>query len=261
VPAFETLTLALAEDVATITLNRPDRLNAIVPQMFADIHAALDQALKAGARCVVLTGAGRGFCAGADLAAGSGNGLSRDLGASLDDGYNPLIRRLAGLEVPVVTAINGPAAGAGVGFALVADISVMARSAYLQLAFVNIGLVPDAGAAWFIGKSAGRTKALEMALLGERCLAEDARDAGIVTRVVDDAECLPAAQAIAAKLAKGPTGAIAMIRKQVPEGLSLTLHDTLDLERDHQRKAGYGKDFAEGVQAFLEKRPAEFKGK
>ena len=161
----------------------------------------------------------------------------------------------------VVTAINGPAAGAGVGLALAGDISVMARSAYLQLAFVNIGLVPDAGAAWLIGKSAGRTKALEMALLGERCMAGDALDAGIVTRVVDDGECLDAAQAIAAKLAQGPTRIIAMIRRQVPAGLSLTLDETLELERENQREAGYGEDFAECVRAFLEKRPAQFKGK
>ena len=161
----------------------------------------------------------------------------------------------------MVTAINGPAVGAGLGIALLGDISIMARSAYLMLAFVNIGLVPDAGTTWLVAQAVGRARALEMALLGERLSAPDALAAGLVTRVVDDGETGAAARAIAARLAAGPTIAIDMIRKQVAAALSATLAETLSIERANQSRAGLTADFREAVKAFGEKRPPVFSGR
>ena len=255
---FDSVTLDVADRVATLTLNRPERLNALVPAMFDDIHAAIDRAMGEGARAMVLTGAGRAFCSGADLQAGDAH---RDLGASVEHHYNPLATRLAGLDIPLVTAVNGAAAGAGCGIALAGDIVVMARGAYLLMAFVNIGLVPDCGSTWLAAKGAGRAKAMEMALLGERLMAPDALAAGLATRVVDDDALLSEAHAIARRLAHGPTVAIAAIRKQVAAALSSTLIESLAVERDNQRRAGATSDFAEAVAAFVEKRPPVFEGR
>lgn len=255
---YDTVTLAVADRVATLTFNRPDRLNALIPAMFGDINAAIDRALAEGARALVMTGAGRAFCAGADLQAG---GTGRDLGESVDRYYNPLALRLADLDIPVVAAVNGAAAGAGCGIALAGDIVVMARSAYLLLAFINIGLVPDCGATWRVAKGAGQAKALELALLGERLPAEEALAAGLATRVVDDEAVAAEAQGIARRLANGPTLAVAMIRKQVAAALSSTLAESLAVERDNQQRAGATADFAEAVRAFGEKRPPRFEGR
>ena len=183
-----------------------------------------------------------------------------DLGALLETSYNPFIRKLAALDVPIVTALNGPAAGAGVSVALSGDIIVMAQSAYLLLAFVNIGLVPDAGATWMIARGAGRARALEMAMLGERMGADEAKAAGLVARVVPDAEALSAAQAIAAKLAAGPTRAIGAMRRQIAFALDNDIEATLALERDNQRFCGRTDDAAEAIGAFLEKRKPNFRG-
>lgn len=256
--SYGTVTLDLADRVATLTFNRPDRLNALIPAMIDEIHAAIDDALAQGARALVLTGAGRAFCSGADLQAG---GAGRDLGESVDRYYNPLATRFADLDIPVVTAVNGAAAGAGCGIALAGDIVVMARSAYLLLAFVNIGLVPDCGATWHVARGAGRAKALELALLGERLPAEAALAAGLATRVVDDDAVVSEAQAIAHRLANGPALAIAMIRKQVAAALSSTLAESLAVERDHQQRAGATADFAEAVAAFRAGRPPSFEGR
>lgn len=259
--SYETIRLELADGVATLTLNRPDRLNALTPQLFAEALSAIDEALAKGARALVLTGEGRAFCSGADLQARGPAGLPEDLGLIVDECYNPFATKIANLDIPVITAINGLAAGAGCSFALSGDISVMARSAYLLLAFVNIGLVPDGGASWLVAKGVGRAKALEMALLGEKLSAEDALAAGLVTRVVDDEKVLAEAQAIARKLAAGPTRAIAMIRKQIASALSSTLPETLQIERDNQSAAGKTRDFREAVAAFGEKRPPRFEGR
>lgn len=259
---YKTIRAELAEGVLTITLNRPDRMNALTPQVFQEAAAAIDTAIGAGARALVLTGEGRAFCSGADLMPDSYGygGLPDDLGELVDEHYNPFIAKLADLDIPVITAINGPAAGAGLSLALIGDITIAARSAYMLLAFVNIGLVPDAGATWLVAKGVGRTKALEMALLGERVSAEDARDAGLITRVVDDGEALPEALRIARKLAAGPTVAIGLIRKQVAAALNQSLSETLATERANQSRAGYTADFKEAVAAFGEKRPPVFKG-
>ncbi len=259
---YSTIRLDIADRVATLTLDRPDRMNALTPTLFAEATDAIDRAVADGARALVMTGAGRAFCSGADLVGeGAGPRPDRDLGESLDRDYNPFVRKVAGLDIPVVTAINGPAVGAGLGLALLGDIMVMARSAYGLLAFVNIGLVPDAGSTWLVAQAVGRARALEMALLGERLSAEQALAAGLVTRIAEDDSCLNDAQTIAAKLAAGPVVAVGMIRKQVAAALTASLEDTLAIERENQRAAGRTRDFAEAVRAFGEKRPAVFEGR
>lgn len=256
---YRTISYDLSDAVATITLDRPDRMNAISPALLDEMAAALDAAVAAGARALILTGAGRAFCSGADLA--GDDGMPGDLGALLDAHYHPVVRRLADLPIPIVTAMNGPAVGAGLSLALAGDIVVAARSSYLLLAFVNIGLVPDAGATWLVAKGAGRMKALEMALLGEKLSAEDAASAGLVTRVVDDADVMTEARSIALRMARMPTAAIGMIRRQVASALSATLAETLEIERVNQTAAGRSRDFAEGVAAFVAKRKPKFEGR
>jgi len=260
---YRTILFDLSDNVATIALNRPDRLNALTPRVFEEAGAALDAALAQGARALVLTGTGKAFCSGADLMPDEYgyDGLPDDLGQLLDDYYNPFVRKLAALDIPVICAINGPAVGAGLGLALTGDLTIAARSAYLLLAFVNIGLVPDAGATWLVAKGVGRTKALELALLGERISAQEAKDMGLITRVVDDDAALGEAQAIARKLAAGPTVAIGMIRRQVAAALNQTFEETLLLERTNQTIAGRTRDFKESIAAFSEKRPPKFEGR
>jgi len=248
--------------VATVAINRPDKLNALTPGVFAELSRAVEEAVQSGARALVLTGEGRFFCSGADIQPdGQGyEGLPEDLGALVDEAYNPFSRQLAELPIPVVTALSGPAAGAGLSIALSGDIVVMAESAYLLLAFVNIGLVPDAGATWLVARSVGRARALEMALMGERMSAADAKAAGLVTRVVPDGEALDAAKAIAGRLAAGPALAVGAIRRQVAFALDHDFNATLDHERDNQRLLGRTADFAEAIAAFGEKRKPQLKG-
>jgi 2-(1,2-epoxy-1,2-dihydrophenyl)acetyl-CoA isomerase len=212
--SYAALLYDLADNIATITLNRPERMNALDFTLLAELAQAIEQAQADGARALVLTGAGSAFCSGADLI-GDGNGMPDDLGDYLEQNYFPFVHALANSNIPVISAINGPAVGAGLSVALAGDITVMARSSYLLLAFANIGLVPDAGATWLVAKSAGRAKALEMALLGEKVSAEQALDLGLVTRVVDDEAVMAEAMKIASKLANGPSVALGMIRKQV----------------------------------------------
>lgn len=257
--SYETLIYALEGGVATITLNRPERMNALSFTLLTELAQAVHQAQAEGARALVLTGAGGAFCSGADLI-GDGQGMPEDLGALLDTYYRPAVQALADANIPIISAINGPAVGAGLSFALAADIVVMARSAYLMLAFANIGLVPDAGATWLVAKSAGRAKALEMALLGEKVSAEQALDLGLVTRLADDDTVLADATAIATKLARGPSVALGMIRKQVAAALNMTLMETFEVEKSNQQAAGHTRDFREAVQAFAEKRKPDFRG-
>lgn len=256
---YETLLFDVSDNIATITLNRPERMNALTPRLLTELAQAVKAAQVGGARALVLTGAGGAFCSGADLI-GDGEGMPDDLGAMLEEFYLPAVEAIAQLDIPVVTALNGPAVGAGLSFALTGDIVVAAESAYLMLAFANIGLVPDAGATWLIAKSAGRAKALEMALLGEKLSPTEARDAGLLSRIVADDALQAEARAIAAKLASGPSVALGMIRKQVAAALNSTLAETLVLEQANQTKAGRTADFREAVKAFAEKRKPQFKG-
>lgn len=254
---FQNLRYSLEGGVAKVTLDRPERLNALTTDLLAELGGALDRAVAEGARAVLLTGEGRSFSSGADLA----DGLPDDLGLLLAHHYNPLAEKLAALAIPVVTAVNGPAAGAGCSLALMGDLVIAARSAYFLLAFVNIGLVPDAGATWLVARAVGRAKALEMMLLGERISAAKAEEWGLIHRAVDDADLEQEACALASRLANGPTRAMGMIRLAIGEALTGTLSETLSTESANQSDAGRTADFREGVAAFLGKRPAIFEGK
>jgi 2-(1,2-epoxy-1,2-dihydrophenyl)acetyl-CoA isomerase len=245
--------------VATITVARPDRLNALSSQTVDELRAAVEEAGSSGARCLLLTGEGRGFSSGADLAAGGGP--PDDVGASLEKHFNPLIEALFALPIPVVAAVNGPAAGAGCSLALAADIVVAARSAYFLQAFVNIGLIPDAGATWLLPRLAGRARALEMMMLGERVSAEQALEWGLVSRVVEDEHLASESVRLATQLAHGPTLALGLIRKLARESQHLPLTDALAAERAAQRDAGRTDDFRGAVMAFLQKRQPRFEGK
>lgn len=258
--AFQHIRLDLSPAaVATITLNRPDSLNALSAAMLDEMREAVESLPGSGARCLLLTGEGRGFSSGADLA--SGGGLPEDVGLALERHFNPLVEALFALPVPVVAAVNGPAAGAGCSLALAADIVVAARSAYFLQAFVNIGLVPDAGATWLLPRLAGRARAIEMMMLGERIPAERALEWGMIARVVDDQDLQAAAAALAANLAQGPTVALGLIRRLARDADHSTLGEALSAERAAQREAGRTDDFKAAVLAFLQKRPPRFEGR
>jgi 2-(1,2-epoxy-1,2-dihydrophenyl)acetyl-CoA isomerase len=248
-----------AEGVATITLNRPDNLNALNFATLDEMRDAVGAIAGRGARCLLLTGAGRGFSSGADL--GGSGGFPDDVGAALEAHFNPLIEAIFDLPMPVMAAVNGPCAGAGCSLALSADIVIAARSAYFLQAFVNIGLIPDAGATWLLPRLAGRARAMEMMMLGERISAEQALDWGMIGRVVEDDTLIAEARALATRLARGPTAAYALIRKLARDSAHLGLAEALAAERIAQRDAGRTEDFKQGVTAFLQKRPPIFDGR
>ena len=264
---FEHILWTEEEGVATLTINRPDRLNALHTGVVQEMIEAVDQ-IRDGtseARCLVLTGAGRGFSSGADLSGGGAGGVIGkgpvDAGRVLETHFNVLLERLFALPVPFVTAVNGPAAGAGCSYALAGDIVVAARSAYFLQAFVNIGLVPDVGSTWLLPRLAGKARAQAMMMLGERISAETAAEWGLIWKVVDDEALAEETRAIAGRLARGPTRALALIRHGIRACLDKTLTEALMVERVNQLAAGRTADFAEGVMAFLEKRPAAFTGR
>jgi len=245
--------------VATITLARPDSLNALNAAMVDELRAAVESLSESGARCLLITGEGRGFSSGADLA--SGGGLPADAGLALEKHFNPLVEALFALPVPVVAAVNGPAAGAGCSLALAADFVVASRSAYFLQAFVNVGLIPDAGATWLLPQLAGRARAMEMMMLGERIPAEQAFEWGMIARLVEDDELAAEAVALATRLAQGPTVALGLIRKLARNASQLPLSEALAAERLGQRRAGETEDFKAAVFAFLQKRQPRFDGR
>jgi len=247
--------------VGAITLNRPDSLNALSPQMLGELREAVTRLPNEGARCLLIKGEGRGFSSGADLAGGSGGGLPADAGLALEQHFNPLMEAIAAAPVPVVAAVNGPAAGAGASLALMADIVIAARSAYFLQAFVNIGLVPDAGATWLLPRLVGRARAMEMMMLGERIPAEKAAAWGMISRVVDDEFLAEEAVALATNLARGPTKALGLIRRLARDAEQLSLTEALAAERIAQREAGQTDDFKAAVFAFLQKRQPTFEGR
>jgi 2-(1,2-epoxy-1,2-dihydrophenyl)acetyl-CoA isomerase len=246
--------------VSTITLNAPQVLNAFTPDMAREITDVMAGEVAAGARALIVTGAGRGFCAGANLA-GVGGGGKADVLDLMETAYKPLARAFADSPVPIVTAVNGVAAGAGASLALAGDIIVAARSANFVFTFANLGLTPDVGGTWLVARGAGRVRALEMALLTGKMSAEKAERCNLVTEVVDDAELLDRAREIAAKLAAMPTKTLALIKQQVRAALESSFEQSLEVEAQFQKAATETGDFREGMLAFAERRQPQFTGR
>lgn len=260
---FESIRLETDAGVATLTLHRPDRLNSFTVAMHEEVQAALAQIRGDDAtRCLVLTGAGRGFCAGQDLSDRSvAPGQSaKDLGMSIEKYYIPLVLALRNLPMPVIAAVNGVAAGAGANIALACDMVIAARSASFIQSFAKIGLVPDSGGTWSLPKLAGNARALGLALLGEKLSAEQAQAWGLIWQCVDDAELMPTVNKLASQFATGPTRGLARTKEAIYAAATQTFEESLNMERDFQRELGQSRDYAEGVSAFLEKRAAKFTG-
>ncbi len=261
--AYEKILLARDNGLATITLNAPDRLNAVSRKMIAEIKQCWEElAADTSVRAVLLTGAGRGFCAGADLAdPDRDTSATADAGAALEKFFNPVIRAMRALPKPIVSAVNGVAAGVGMSFALASDIAIAGKSASFLQAFARIGLLPDGGSTWFLPRLVGDQRARALAMLAPQISAEQARQWGLIWDVVEDAALMQTATEIARKLAEGPTLALARIKDALNQSAGNDLSTQLDVERDAQRLLGKSDDFKEGVAAFLAKRKAQFKGK
>jgi 2-(1,2-epoxy-1,2-dihydrophenyl)acetyl-CoA isomerase len=262
--AFETIILSMEGGAARLTLNRPDRLNSFTVKMHEEIASALDE-IEADKtiRVLLITGEGRGFCAGQDLSdrAVTPGAEAPDLGESVEKRYNPLIRRLTALPMPVVASVNGVAAGAGASLAFAADICLAARSAKFIMSFANIGLVPDSGSSWALPRLAGQARALGLALTGDPLSAETAADWGLIWKCVDDDRLGEETDALAARFASAPTRGLAETKRLIRGAFARTLTEQLDLERDRMRDLGRSEDYREGVDAFLTKRKPSFKGR
>jgi 2-(1,2-epoxy-1,2-dihydrophenyl)acetyl-CoA isomerase len=258
---MEPVLVSLESGVLRITLNRPDKLNAFNPAVHKALADAMTRAeTEAAVRCLLITGAGRGFCAGQDLGERDMKAAAIDLGQGLDTRYNPLVRRMRALPKPIVCAVNGVAAGAGANFALACDIVLAARSASFIQAFVKIGLVPDCGGSYFLPRLAGTQRAMALAMTGDRLSAQDAERWGLIWKCVDDAELKSEADKLALQLASGPTKSLGLMKQAIYSSANNDLSTQLDLERDLQREVGKGRDYREGVAAFLEKRKPDFTG-
>lgn len=262
---YETILFDVAEGVARLTLNRPDRLNSFTVAMHHEVADALTRVERGEghARTLVLTGAGRGFCAGQDLGdrAVAPGDAAVDLGDSVERFYNPLVRRLVALDMPVICAVNGVAAGAGANLALACDIVIAARSAKFIQSFANIGLIPDTGGTWTLPRLAGTARALGMALTGEPVTAERAEAWGLIWKCVDDEAFEAEVAALAARFATGPTAGLAATKHAIRGSTTRTLDEELDHQRDLMRRLGNSVDYREGVAAFTEKRKPAFVGR
>jgi 2-(1,2-epoxy-1,2-dihydrophenyl)acetyl-CoA isomerase len=260
---YQTILFEMTEGIARLTLSRPQRLNSLNAAMHAELRDALAAVQQGPARVLVITGAGRAFCAGQDLGERTvaPGGAPADLGESIERAYKPLVLALRRLPLPVIAAVNGVAAGAGANLALACDLVVAARSASFVQAFSRIGLAPDCGGTWFLPRLVGQARAMGLAMLGEKLAAGQAAEWGLIWRCIDDEDFAGEVDAIARRLASAPTGALARTKRAMQEGWGRTLEQQLDVERDHQRELGFGADYAEGVAAFVEKREPRFTGR
>jgi len=260
---YDNILFDLTAGIARLTLNRPDKLNSFNTAMHAEVRDALGRILREGARVLVLTGAGRGFCAGQDLAdrAVAPGGERVDLGESIERNYKPLILGLRNLPLPVIAAVNGVAAGAGANLALACDLVIAAKSASFVQAFCRLGLVPDSGGTWVLPRLVGTARALGLAVLGEKLSAEQAAQWGLIWRCVEDAELSSVVDQLAARFAAAPTLGLARTKQAIYSSWNHTLEQQLDRERDLQRELGDSADYAEGVAAFMAKRDPKFVGR
>ncbi|HEX4200449.1 MAG TPA: 2-(1,2-epoxy-1,2-dihydrophenyl)acetyl-CoA isomerase PaaG [Chthoniobacterales bacterium] len=259
---YQTILFELKDNIARLTLNRPDKLNSFNEAMHVEVRDALNQVKANGARVLLITGAGRAFCAGQDLSdrqikAGES---SVDLGESIEKYYAPLVRTLRALPLPVVAGVNGVAAGAGVSLALACDLVIATKSANFIQSFAKLGLIPDTGGTFFLPRLVGPARALGMAMLGDRLTAEQAAAWGLIWRCVEDEAFASAVDQLVNTLANAPTKGLAYTKAAINQSAANSLDQQLDLERDYMRELGYSNDFREGATAFLEKRPPKFTG-
>ena len=260
---YDTILFSVDGGIARLTLNRPDKLNSFNPQMHGEVRDALRRLPASDARVLVLSGAGRAFCAGQDLGdrAVTAGSQGVDLGKSIDEYYNPLVLALHTLPMPVIAAVNGVAAGAGANIALACDLVIAASSASFVQAFAKLGLLPDSGGTWTLPRLVGNARALGLALLGNKLAAEQAAAWGMIWQCVPDAEFAAAVDALAEILAAAPTRGLAATRAAIRGSWQHSLTEQLDIERDVQRELGRSNDYAEGVAAFIEKRSPRFTGR
>ena len=262
--SYQTITFEVSAGIARLTLNRPERLNSFNTVMHSEVQDALAAMQRdAAARVLVLTGAGRGFCAGQDLGdrVVAPGDAPPDLGPSKERGYKPLILALRRLPLPVIAAVNGVAAGAGANIALACDLVIAARSATFIQSFSKIGLVPDSGGTWLLPRLVGHARAMGLALLGDKLPAEQAAQWGLIWRCVDDGQLTAEVAALAGQLASAPTRGLARTKQAMLEGWGRGLEQQLDIERDYQQELGHSADYAEGVAAFMAKRVPHFTGR
>ena len=261
--SYETIMFEVDRGIARLTLNRPEKLNSFNAAMHEEVRHALRQLTGCAARVLVLTGAGRGFCAGQDLGdrAVAPGAEPPDLGDSIENNYKPLVLALAALPMPVIAAVNGVAAGAGANIALACDLIVAARSAVFVQAFCKLGLVPDCGGTWVLPRLVGQARALGLTLLGDKLPAEQAAAWGMIWQCVDDSALRPAVDALAEQCAAAPTRGLAATKAAIRGGWQRGLAAQLDCERDAQRELGRSADYAEGVAAFVAKRTPRFTGR
>lgn len=260
---YQTIILSKDQSIAKLTLNRPDRLNSFNVQMHQELQQALDDIATDGeTRCLLITGAGRGFCAGQDLndRAVSADGEAPDLGQSVESFYNPLIRRITNLKMPVICALNGVAAGAGASLVMACDIVIAARSASFILSFSKVGLVPDSGSSWHFARAIGMPRAKALAMLGNKLKAEQAEQWGLIYQVVEDEKLAEESTKLVEHLAKQPTEGLARTKKLIHSSFETSLNEQLEKERLDMQYLGRSHDYKEGVAAFIEKREAKFKG-